>query len=277
MTANQQLSKPKIIVLGNEKGGTGKSTTAMHLVVGLLRQGYNVGCIDLDSRQASLTRYVENRRAFQESSKSKVPMPTHIRLDMSSNTQKEDAENEDKQVFESALDSLSQENQYIVIDCPGSDRYMSVLAHSYADILITPLNDSFVDLDVLASVDGDKLEITQPSCYSLMVWEQRKMRAMQRKPAIDWVVMRNRLSNLDARNKRDMTKVIEKLSKRLSFRLAPGFGERVIFREMFLQGLTLLDFRDSKASSSLTLSHIAARQEVQQLFAVLGLDQDNQK
>ena len=103
------------------------------------------------------------------------------------------------------------------------------------------------------------------------------MRAMQRKPAIDWVVMRNRLSNLDARNKRDMTKVIEKLSKRLSFRLAPGFGERVIFREMFLQGLTLLDFRDSKTSSSLTLSHIAARQEVQQLFSVLGLDQDNQK
>ena len=278
MTEGQYPNKPKIIILGNEKGGTGKSTTAMHIIVGLLRQGFKVGCIDLDSRQASLSRYVDNRRAFQGTSKAKIPMPTHLKLTMSTNPQKEEAEAEDKQVFEEAMQTLSQENQYIVIDCPGSDRYMSVLAHSYADILITPMNDSFVDLDVLANVDGDKLDMVQPSCYSLMVWEQRKARAMKRLPPIDWVVMRNRLSNLDARNKRDMTKVLDKLSKRLGFRLAPGFGERVIFREMFLQGLTLLDFRDSGASNALTMSHIAARQEVRQLFDLLGLDiQETQK
>lgn len=277
MNESQQANVPKIIVLGNEKGGTGKSTTAMHIVVGLLRQGFHVGCIDLDSRQASLSRYVENRLLFQSSSKAKVPMPSHLKLDMSTNPQKDLAEEEDKLVFETALQKLSKDNQYIIIDCPGSDRYMSVLAHSYADILITPLNDSFVDLDVLASIDGDKLEIVHPSCYSLMVWEQRKMRAMKRLKPTDWVVMRNRLSNLDARNKRDMTKVLDKLAKRLSFRLAPGFGERVIFREMFLQGLTLLDFRDSTASSALTMSHIAARQEVRQLFTILGLDLDEQK
>lgn len=264
--------KPTIIVLGNEKGGTGKSTTAMHLVIGLLRQGFKVGCMDLDPRQASLTRYVENRKAFQNNSKAKIPMPTHLKLDMSTLPQKEESEAEDRTHFEEALAELSKDNQYIIIDCPGSDRFMSVLAHSYADILITPLNDSFVDLDVLAEIDGDKLEIKQPSCYSLMVWEQRKARALKRQKPIDWVVMRNRLSNLDARNKRDMTKVLDQLAKRLGFRLSPGFGERVIFREMFLQGLTLLDFKDSAQSSSLTMSHIAARQEVRQLFEVLGFE-----
>jgi chromosome partitioning protein len=82
--------------------------------------------------------------------------------------------------------------------------------------------------------------------------------------SIDWIVVRNRLSTLDTRNKRNMEKVLASLAKRIGFRTAPGFGDRVIFREMFLSGLTLLDLRDT--GTKLTMSHIAARQEVRDLL-----------
>jgi chromosome partitioning protein len=266
VTENLMSDSPKIIVLGNEKGGTGKSTTAMHLIVALLRQGKRVGSMDLDTRQSSLTRYIENRKSFKEASNLKIPVPEHVCLFLSKEADLNKAQAEEEQAFNAAFDKLAENSDYIVIDCPGSDRFLSQLAHRHADILITPMNDSFIDLDVLAHVDGDTLEVKKPSCYSEMVWQQRQRRALEKKPPVEWIVMRNRLSNLDARNKRHMNQVLEKLSKRLSFKLAAGFGERVIFREMFLQGLTLLDFSESGKKLNMTMSHIAARQEVKRLL-----------
>lgn len=263
----------KILVLGNEKGGTGKSTTAMHVIVALLRQGNKVGSIDLDTRQASLSRYIDNRKEFIASTGKDIPLPTHTKIHASEIDIKSEAEKDERERFEAALNKLKETQDYIVIDCPGSDRYLSHLAHSHADTLITPMNDSFIDLDLLAHIDGENLKMEQPSCYALMVWEQRKVRAMQKRPPIDWIVMRNRLSSLDARNKRDITQVLDQLSKRLSFRLAPGFGERVVFKELFLQGLTLSDFKEANANMALTMSHVAARQEVRQLLSHLGIQE----
>jgi chromosome partitioning protein len=140
-----------------------------------------------------------------------------------------------------------------------------------ADTLITPLNDSFIDFDVLARVDAEGVKVVRPSHYAEMVWEQRKQRALQRRPPFDWIVMRNRLSALDARNKRDVARVLDTLAQRIGFRVAPGFGERVIFRELFLKGLTLLDLREPAAGGGLTMSHLAARQEVRGLLQVLKL------
>jgi len=92
---------------------------------------------------------------------------------------------------------------------------------------------------------------------------------------VDWVVMRNRLSSLAARNKRDMGTVIEALAKRIGFRTATGLSERVIYRELFLSGLTLLDLKrgasGGKTGPSMTMSHVAARQEVRDLVAALNL------
>ena len=249
-----------IIVLGNEKGGSGKSTTAMHVIVGLLHEKRRVGCLDLDVRQGTLSRYVANRIEFCRRGGVRLPMPEQIVLDPP-----------DVAALEPAVRELALRTDGVGIDCPGSDTPLSRRAHAMADTLITPLNDSFVDFDVLARVDAEGVKVVRPSHYAEMVWEQRKQRALERRAPIDWIVMRNRLSALDARNKRDIAHALESLAQRIGFRLAPGFGERVIFRELFLKGLTLLDLREPGTGGGLTMSHVAARQEVRGLLQALRL------
>ncbi len=266
----KSAGKPQIFVLGNEKGGSGKSTTAIHLAVALLRQGKKVGTIDLDARQGTLSRLIENRENFVKETGLRLPLPQHARVYRSQLPNRDDAEAEERQVMEQVMQSMAACDA-IIIDTPGSDSYLSRLGHMHADILITPLNDSFLDLDVLAKIDSQGRRILGPSVYSQMVWEQRQMRARGGLPPLDWVVMRNRLAHLDARNKRTVGRLLGELSRRIGFRLMPGFGERVIFRELFPKGLTLLDLREDGAGVNLTMSHLAARQEVRLLLDELGL------
>jgi chromosome partitioning protein len=270
------LTAPRrqVIVLGNEKGGSGKSTTAMHVTVSLLKGGHTVGCIDLDARQGTLSRYVENRRAFAAESGLPLAVPEVRRVQHSEQDGRAEAEAEEQAALADALSELSGCSA-IVIDTPGSDNYLSRLGHAEADILITPLNDSFLDLDLLARIDADGRRVLAPSVYSQMVWEQRQQRAGDGRPPIDWVVMRNRLSHIDARSKRDVGRLLQQLAKRIGFRLAPGLGERVIFRELFSKGLTLLDLREGGAGVPLNMSHLAARQEVRELFRAVGLEEEN--
>jgi chromosome partitioning protein len=261
---------PHVIVLGNEKGGSGKSTTAMHLIVALLAAGKRVGSIDLDARQGSLTRYVENRRKSAEGMLTPLPMPEHVPINQSKADSRDVATREDEANLAEALQRLSG-NDFIVIDTPGSDSALSRAAHIRADTLISPLNDSYLDLDLFGRIEDEGATIRRPSVYAETVWEQRKRRAMAGGKPIDWVVMRNRLSSLDARNKRDIGKLLEQLSKRIGFRLAPGFTERVIFRELFPRGLTLLDLSRKDAGVQWRMSHVAARQEVRELLEALNL------
>lgn len=266
-----------VIVVGNEKGGSGKTTTTMHLIVSLLRLGFSVGSMDIDSRQRSLTRYIENRGATIQAEGTSLPMPRHIVVNKSPFSVAEEARKDEKERFARGLSQIYAACDFVVIDTPGNDTYLSRLAHSFADTVITPINDSFVDLDVLASVDGRTMEIVKPSIYAEMVWEQKLQRAKRDGKSIDWVVMRNRLSNIDARNKRFMQKVTEDLARRVGFRVAPGFSERVIFREMFLQGLTVLDVMDSDTGLKVSMSHVAARQEVRDLLKILEIDLINER
>lgn len=263
--------KAHVIVLGNEKGGSGKTTTGMHLIVALLRLGFTVGSMDIDSRQRSLTRYLENRRQTMLKESINLPQPHHIIVQRSPFPIQQEAEADERERFTKALARVSENNDFVVIDSPGSDTYLSRVAHAYADTVITPINDSFVDLDVLATVDGQTMKIIKPSIYSEMIWEQKLARAKRDGGSIEWIVMRNRLSNIDAKNKRFMTQVTNDLSRRIGFRGAPGFSERVIFREMFLQGLTVLDIMETSGKSGLSLSHVAARQEVRDLLKTLQI------
>jgi chromosome partitioning protein len=273
MTAITPLPRtggPHVIVLGNEKGGSGKSTTAMHLVVALLKAGHQVGAIDLDARQGTLSRQVENRRTFAQRNDLKLELPELRTIDRARDADtRADAESQEREALSAAMDDLSA-CAFVVIDTPGSDSHLSRLGHTLADTLVTPLNDSFLDLDLLARIDHDAKKILSPSVYSQMVWEQRQARAQAGGRPIDWIVMRNRLSHLDARNKRDVGRLLEQLAKRISFRVAPGFGERVIFRELFPKGLTLLDLRESGTGVNMTMSHMAARQEVRALLSEIG-------
>lgn len=259
-----------VIVFGNEKGGSGKSTAAMHVVVGLLRQGYRVASIDLDARQGTMTRYFERRLARCEQTGKDLPCPTHRAVFRSEAATREAMEAEERTALESAIAAVAPSHDVLVIDAPGSDNYLSRLGHSRADTLITPMNDSFIDLDLLATVDPETLAVIRPSVYSELVWETRKQRALRDRGSIDWIVMRNRLGHIDARNKRDIAGILDKLGQRIGFRQAPGFGERVIFRELYLKGLTLLDLVED-GELTLNMSNIAARQEVRSLLAQINL------
>lgn len=265
------MAKAHIVVVGNQKGGSGKSTTSMHLIVSLLQNGYSVGSIDLDDPQATLTRYLENRRGFMESTDITLPTPEHQLMGRSFYDNPAMARSDEETRLDACVSSLSAAHDFVVIDTPGSDSHLSRIGHSYADTLVTPLNDSFVDLDLLAKVDPETYKILRPSTYAEMVWEQRKARAIRDGGKIDWIVMRNRLASIGSRNTQAMEEVLGALAKRIGFRLAPGFGERVIFRELFLKGLTLLDLRSSDANMRLNMSHVAARQEVRALLTAIGL------
>lgn len=260
---------PYIIVLGNEKGGTGKSTLSMHIITHLLRLGFKVGSIDVDARQGTLSRYFDNRIATMQAKGITLPLPEHHPILKSTKTLQSDAEADETERFSACLQTLAS-TDFIVIDTPGSDSFLSRLAHSYANTLVTPLNDSFIDLDMLARVCPQTGDILRPSTYAEMVWEQKKRRLMrgENKP-FEWIVIRNRLSNLKARNKEEMQKALDKLATRIGFRPGPGFSERVIFRELFLNGLTLLDLKDM--GISLAISHVAARQELRELLKLLRL------
>lgn len=259
------------IVVGNEKGGAGKSTVAIHLAVALMRMGKRVGLIDLDVRQASLTRYLDNRRRWIENRGVTLPMPQEARLKASSARSLDDAEAQELASWRSAIDAMRRTCDFIVIDSPGSDTFFSRLAHAEADTLVTPINDSFVDFALLADVDPDSFEVGRPSAYADMVWTGRKMKAKAERTPIDWVVMRNRVSTLDARNKRRVGQGLKALSQRIGFRLAPGFSERVIYRELFPAGLTLIDLTEAGSAMPFTMSHVAARQELRELLIVLKL------
>jgi len=258
-----------IIVLGNEKGGSGKSTTAMHVAIGLLRLGYRVGSIDLDARQGTFSRYMANRFEYSAKERLSLPIPLHFPIERCKSDSVKKQEEQDGAFLQMALEELHRNADFIVIDTPGSDTFLGQLAHSYADTLITPMNDSFVDLDVLARISADTKEIKGPSVYTKMVQAQKEIRESRDGGTIDWIVMRNRLSSLDARNKREVGELLTSISEKFGFRLAPGFGERVIFRELFLKGMTLLDLKEDPAHS-MTLSSVSARQEIRELLRCIA-------
>jgi chromosome partitioning protein len=261
-----------VIVIGNQKGGAGKSTVAMHLIVALMRMGRRTGALDLDTRQRSLTRYIENRAHWIASRGAHLPAPQILEIQESRSRLLDHAEAEDEAGFRAALRRLAETCDFIVIDSPGGDSFLARLAHACADTLITPLNDSFVDFDLLGGVDPDGGRL-QPSIYSEMVWESRKRKAQIERVPIDWVVMRNRTSasRIEAKNKQRVGDALKTLSARIGFRLAPGLSERVIFRELFPQGLTLLDLDGEGVDGEMKMTHLAARQELRDLFISLKL------
>jgi chromosome partitioning protein len=265
------MSGAHIIVVGNEKGGSGKTTVAMHLAVGLLRMGFKVGCLDLDHRQQSLARYCANRQGWVERTRVPLPMPRLAVVTPSPSDMKSLAMAEERASFDAALGDMTATCDFVVIDCPGSDAPLSRHAHTHADTLITPINDSLLDLDLLGQLDPVTWELKRAGVYSSLVWELRQERRRTHKSGIDWLVTRSRLSALTDRNKQKMAEVLPKMQRVLGFRMAEGFGERVIYRYLFLWGLTVLDLSQSGIDLERTKSHQAARTEVTALLANLWL------
>ncbi|MDO5606073.1 MAG: division plane positioning ATPase MipZ [Paracoccus sp. (in: a-proteobacteria)] len=250
-----------IIVVGNEKGGSGKSTTAMHVATALARMGHRTAALDLDIRQRSFGRYLENRAHFCAREGLDLPMPTLAALAATSPN--------DTDPLSDAMAMLEPAHDFILIDCPGSHTRLAQMAHMLADTLITPMNDSFIDFDLLARMSPEG-KVLGPSIYAEMVWGARQGRQAAGAGPIDWIVLRNRLGTQAMHNKRRVGSALTQLSRRIGFRVAPGFAERVIFRELFPRGLTLLDLKDI-GTEQLNMSNIAARQELRELIQTLNL------
>jgi chromosome partitioning protein len=264
-----------VVVLGNEKGGSGKSTTAMHIAVALMKAGQRVATIDLDSRQGSFTHYVGNRRAWSQRAKLGLELPVHFCVTRGEGLKLDENEAKEFAGFAAAITVVEHTHDFVVIDTPGADSYLMRLAHSMADTLITPLNDSFVDFDVLGTIDPETFALTGTSHYSEMVREARRQRRIVDGRFTDWVVVRNRLSMLGSRNKRLVGNGLDQLSARLGFRFIDGFAERVVYRELFPRGLTALDTIDEATLGTRpNMSHVTAREEVQGLLAALRLPID---
>jgi chromosome partitioning protein len=270
---HEMPSRARVIVVANEKGGSGKSTIAMHIAIALLKAGENVATIDLDSRQKSFTHYIDNRRAWAAQVGRDLGIPEHFCLEGALDVPNTESRAENCRTLTEAVGSLSESCNYLVIDTPGHDSYLVRLAHAIADTLITPLNDSFVDFDVLGTVDPASFGVTGTSHYAQLVEDARSQRQLLDNVAVDWIVLRNRLSTFgSSRNKRFVGDALAELSRKLNFRFVDGLAERTIFREFYPRGLTAVDDLDELTLGTRpTMSHATARLEVENLLAAIGL------
>lgn len=254
-------ARPHRITFANEKGGTGKSTTAVHVAVALAYSGKRVVAIDLDHRQRTMDRYFENRAAT--AARRGVELPTaacHV------------VENASTEEFEALAAREAAGADFIVIDTPGRDDVLARHAAAESDTLVTPMNDSFVDFDLIGQVEGESFKVRKLSFYAELIWEARLKRSKavleQQRRQMDWVVVRNRTGYTEARNMARIEKALTEMSKRVGFRVARGLSERVIYRELFPSGLTLLD---KGQLGDLGTSHLVARQELRGLVSSLNL------
>jgi chromosome partitioning protein len=252
------MSQPHFVVFANEKGGTGKSTTAVHTAIALAASGHKVGALDLDGRQRTMTRYLENRDAtMRRLDKSDLPHAAYEVL-----------EDHTEKGLRAAIERLAKKADVIVVDTPGRDDEIARLAILTADTLVTPMNDSFVDLDLIGQVHPENFKVTKPSFYAELIWNSRTQRAKETGRSVDWVVLRNRLQHIESHNLRRVGAALDELARRVGFRVIPGLGERVIYRELFPKGLTLLDLQQL---GEVGIAHITARQELREMIAGLGI------
>ncbi len=261
-----------VIVVGNEKGGSGKSTTAFHLAIYLLYQGFRVASIDVDSRQQTFTQYVKNRRNWAQARELQIPHTTHYHLPLTRSDSIKENQKLEFDLFRQAVIEVEGKADFLIVDTPGFDTHLTRLAHSLADTLITPLNDSVIDLDVMAHVDPVTGEPREMSHYARLVQRARTERLSIDGQTIDWVLVRNRISMLSSRNMRLVQSGLEKIAVRLGCRVAEGIAERVIFRSLFPTGMTVFDPLDEDLLGGLpSMSHISARQEYRMLAEALQL------
>ncbi len=251
-----------VIVVSNEKGGTGKSTISMHLAIKLMQEGFRVAAVDMDGRQGTLTHYAQNRNRFCKENGLALPIPTLLTIEPT----------EDPAFFAAhriqaaeKIKTLLPDFEAVIIDTPGNKNYLFEEAHKFADTLITPISDSLIDLNVISEIDFTHPDTHHAGRYAQYIWEVKKYLASLGKPMLNWIVVGNKISSLNSRNKKQVFGYLEKAAKNYGFRVAPAIRDRVIYKELFLQGLTVLDLSHQSLKCRLSVSHIAAKQEIKSL------------
>ncbi len=264
------MGQASVIVVGNEKGGAGKSTLAIHIATALMHAGARVAVLDLDLRQQTVGHFFANRRAWLAANGVEAPMPIEHPISAAGDALAKAPDPDQLARFATAFEEVGAQADFVLIDTPGSDTAISRAAHARADLIVTPMNDSFVDFDMLGVVDPVTLDLKRHSLYAETVWACRKERATVARKQIDWVVLRTRLAPTEARNRRRLDERVEALSKKVGFRVGPGLRDRVIYRELFPFGLTVADLSPTIRPVAMSLQHVAARQELRALMVALG-------
>lgn len=255
--ASRPRASGHIIVVANEKGGVGKSTMAFHLCVGLAEKGYRVAAIDLDRRQQSLARALDNREGTARRLGIALPSPVFTAL-----------ENQSGAMLCQEIARIGWGCDFIIVDAPGHDSAVARRAIAMADTLATPVNSSFVDLDLLGRFDPVSMKLKAPGCFSMLVNELRAERARREMKPLDWVVLQSRTRHHGSHNQHRIDEALQYMSTSIGFRLGQGLSERVAYRELFLLGLTHLDLR---RIPDLARTQVHARGEILRLLDDLDL------
>lgn len=249
--------KGHIIVFANEKGGVGKSTSAFHTCIALCNAGERVAALDVDLRQLTLHRALWARQESERAYGVRLPGPEQIML-----VQQNENELAEK------LRMARMHHSFIIIDVGGHDSPIARRAIFMADTIVTPVNDSFIDLDMLGRIDPRTGEFKVLGNFARLVEHLKEPGVALRARPLDWVVMQNRARSLGTRNARKIEEALSKIAPVAGFRLVPGLRERVTYRELFPLGLTLFDL---DAIPQLGRAQPAARAEIWAMLSALNL------
>ncbi len=255
--ASRRRPNGHVIVFANEKGGVGKSTLGFHTAVALANAGRKVAVIDLDHSQATLSQALVNRGATGRLLKVDLPLPRHVRL-----TQQSGA------LLSQEIARIGSDCSHVLIDVAGGDSPIARRAIAMADTLVTPVNTSFADLDLLGQFDATTMRLKRLGHFAQVAMALRGSREALGIAPADWVVMQNRYRRTGSSNDVRFSEALRFLARKAGFRLGQGLGERVAYRELFLFGLTHLDL---KLIPGLAKTKPAAKSEIDQLIVDLQL------
>lgn len=258
--AARPRGQARIITVANEKGGVGKSTVAFHLAVALADTGHKVLVIDLDRRQQTLTRCLTARAGTAKRLGVRLPLPRHILLMQQSGA-----------LLCQEIARAGWDCDYVVIDAAGHDSPIARRAIALADLLVTPVNSSFVDLDLLGRYHPVTNRLLGPGCFAAMVGELRAARRDAGMPGLDWLVLQNRKRTDNSRNQAKIDRALTRLAGQFEFRLGSGLHERVAYRELFPLGLTHIDLR---RIPEFARAKVAVAGEVMHLLDDLEIDRE---
>ena len=270
--------RPHIIVLGNLRRGSGKSTLAIHLAVGLMKAGRRVATLDTDFERGTLSRYILNRRRFAHANELALDTPTHYRFRNAGGGAKPlETETAQTNFVSSAIAAAEAGHDFIIIDTPSTLTKANLFAHALADTIISPINDSFLDLDAIVPSTKVTADIAQ-SVYTSAIHRAREARELVTSRTIEWWVIPNRIfSSLNTRNERTIRAALKEASQRLGFRIAAGIAERLLYRQLFPKGLTAFDpMEASLLGVKPTISHVLARQDLRQLTSLINVTPDRE-
>ncbi len=246
-----------IIVFANEKGGVGKSTAAFHTCIALCNAGERVAALDVDLRQLTLHRALWARQESERDYNVTLPGPEQIMLAQANEHE-----------LEQKLHIARIHNSFIIIDVGGHDSPIARKAIFMADTIVTPVNDSFIDLDMLGRIDPRTGELRTLGNFARLVEHLKEPGLALRARPLDWVVMQNRARNFATRNERKVRDALDQIAPVAGFRLITGLRERVTYRELFPLGLTLFDLA---AIPSLGKPQNRAREEIWAMLRALDL------